>query len=83
MRNLTSAPWMYLKAALLLVAGSLASALLLADRPTLKNLALLGIAVWSFCRLYYFAFYVMEHYVDKDYRFSGLASFARHLCKRR
>jgi hypothetical protein len=32
------------------------------------------IAVWCFCRLYYFAFHVIEHYVDASYRFSGLLS---------
>jgi hypothetical protein len=39
----------------------------------------LAVAVWSFCRLYYFAFYVIEHHVDPDYRFSGLLSFVRYL----
>ena len=33
------------------------------------------IAVWCFCRFYYFAFYVIEHYVGASYRFSGLLSF--------
>jgi hypothetical protein len=44
---------------------------------------LLIIAVWAFCRFYYFAFYVIEHYVDPSYRYSGLASFARYLIRRR
>ena len=83
MRDLTSARSIYLKAALFLVVGLLSSTLLLADRPTFRNAALLVLAIWSFCRLYYFAFYVIEHYVDTQYRFSGLVSFARYLWKRR
>jgi len=40
---------------------------------------LLLVAVWSFCRAYYFAFYVIEHYVDPSYKFAGLTSFAMYL----
>ncbi len=36
------------------------------------------ICIWSFCRCYYFAFYVIEHYVDSGYRFSGLGSFVKY-----
>jgi len=35
--------------------------------------------VWCFARFYYFAFYVIEHYVDGDYKFNGLGSFARYM----
>jgi hypothetical protein len=41
----------------------------------------LVVAVWSFRRFYYFAFYVLERYVDPAYRFSGLFSLARHLLR--
>jgi hypothetical protein len=33
--------------------------------------------------LYYFAFYVIEHYVDEEYKFSGLWSFIMYLCRGR
>lgn len=33
------------------------------------------ITIWAFCRAYYFAFYVIEHYVDPHYRFAGLVDF--------
>jgi hypothetical protein len=39
---------------------------------------LLLVAIWAFCRAYYFAFYVIEHYVDPAYRFSGLIDFFRY-----
>ena len=69
---------LYLKAALFLVTGGLAAALLIADKPTLRTAALLGVAIWSFARAYYFAFYVIEHYVDPGFRFSGIWGFVRY-----
>lgn len=74
---------LYLKGGLFLLVGSLAGALLLVDTPTLKAAALLAVCVWSFARAYYFAFYVVEHYVDPGYRFAGLWSFARYVMSRR
>jgi hypothetical protein len=63
--------------------GLLASALLLFEHPALKIAVLLAIAIWSFCRFYYFAFYVIQHYVDPSYRFSGLISLVRYLIHQR
>lgn len=79
MRDLTHPGWIKAKAALFLFAGTLASALLLIEQPTLKVALLLILAIWCFCRAYYFVFYVMEHYVDPGYKFSGLISFVRHV----
>lgn len=73
---------MYLKAALFVVAGSLAVAIILLDRPTLEVAALLVAAVWCFARAYYFAFYVVQQYADPGYRFAGLWSFAEYLWRR-
>jgi hypothetical protein len=73
----------YLKGFLFVCAGILASGLLLADHPSLKTAALLALAVWAFARAYYFAFYVIEHYVDPGYRYAGLVSFAHYLIRRR
>lgn len=33
-------------------------------------------------RAYYFAFYVIEHYIDGSYRYSGLADFARYFLRK-
>lgn len=71
------------KVFLFLLAGGSASALLLLDQPSLKTTFLLAVAIWCSCRLYYFAFYVIEHYADPSYRFSGLISFARYLLSKR
>jgi hypothetical protein len=63
---------MYLKAALFLVAGVAASVALLLESPTPRTAFLLAMAVWSFCRLYYFLFYVLEKYIEPSFRFDGV-----------
>ena len=83
MKNITSPGLIKLKGILFLIIGLFASVLLFLEQPTLKVAVLLAIAVWCFCRFYYFAFYVIEHYVDSGYRFSGLWSFFRYLVQRR
>jgi hypothetical protein len=44
---------------------------------------LTALAVWAFSRFYYFAFYVIEHYVDPGYKFAGLGSFVVYLFRKR
>ncbi len=70
------------KGLLFLLAGSMSGILLWADLPTLRTAILLSLTVWCFCRFYYFAFYVIEHYVDSRYKFAGLLSFVRYLVGR-
>ena len=83
MKNITSPGLIKLKGILFLFVGLAAAALLLIEHPSLKTAVLLAVALWCFCRFYYFAFYVIEHYVDGRYRFSGLWSFGRYLVQRR
>ncbi len=83
MKDLTDPRWIKLKGILFLLVALLASALLLLEHPDIRTGLLLAIAVWCFCRFYYFAFYVIEHYVDPSFRFSGLWAFARYLVNRR
>jgi hypothetical protein len=79
MRELKSRQAIITKALLFLLLGLLAAVLLLVQSPGWKTTALLIVCVWSFCRLYYFAFYVLERYVDPEYRFSGIGSAVRYL----
>jgi hypothetical protein len=79
MKDLTDPRWIKLKGVLFLFLGVAAAAMLLLEHPTLKAGLLLALVVWCFCRSYYFAFYVIEHYVDPTYKFSGLWSFACYL----
>ena len=83
MGDITNPRWIYAKGFLFLLAGLMASAALLLEYPTLKVGLLLGLAVWCFARFYYFAFYVIEHYVDSSYKFASLSDFARYLMRSR
>jgi hypothetical protein len=77
--DLKSVYAIYFKAALFLLLGLLCVIVLVALHGSWQFVCLLGIAIWSFCRAYYFAFYVIEHYVDSSFRFAGLIDFFRYL----
>ncbi len=83
MKDLSNPFWIKLKGILFLLIGSVAAVLVLLDDPKWQTAVLLALAIWSFCRFYYFAFYVIEKYVDPSYKFSGLISFVRYLFQRR
>src|SRR6266513_1083473 len=83
MPDLTNPKLIYLKGFLFLVIGFMASALLLMLHPDWGVAALLAVAVWAFARSYYFAFYVIQHYVDPGYKFAGLSSFVAYLLRHR
>jgi len=74
---------LWAKFALFIALGLLAVGLALALFPSVQLALLIAVTVWAFCRAYYFAFYVIEHYVDSKYRYSGLASFVRYALQRR
>ena len=80
--DIRSPRWLYIKAALLLCVGVLAAIIVLIDSPHLRTVALLTIAIWGFCRSYYFAFYVIAKYADPTFKFAGLIDFVRYLRKR-
>jgi hypothetical protein len=82
MKDLTNPTWIKFKGFLFLLLGLLAAAALYMEQRSLRTALLLAISIWCFCRFYYFAFYVIEHYVDPGYRFSGLLSFARYILGR-
>jgi hypothetical protein len=81
--DLTNPKLIYTKGFLFLLLGLLASALLIVEQPTLKVVVLLAVAVWAFCRFYYFAFYVIQHYVDSNDKFASLWSFGLYLIRKR
>lgn len=68
---------LYFKGYLFLVTGLLAGGLLLADAPSWRVAILLAVCVWSFCRFYYFAFYVIDHYIEPGSRYAGLWDFTK------
>jgi len=83
MKDITNPAWIKAKGILFLLVGILAALLLVLENPAWKTLLLLALSIWCFCRFYYFAFYVIEKYVDPSYKFSGLWSFARYLIHKR
>ena len=85
MKDLKDARFMCLKAWLFLVIGIVTFALLILETQTIRNATLFCLMIWAFCRAYYFAFYVIEHYVVGKYRYAGLVDFlkARLIQRRR
>lgn len=79
MREIRDPRLLYLKAALFVLAGGLSAVLLFAPDPTVLRAFLLATLAWSAARAYYFAFYVLERYVDPSIRFAGLTALARAL----
>jgi hypothetical protein len=82
MKDLRSTGTMWLKAILFLLIGLLSAALLLVEAWSGRAVVLLTLCVWGFCRAYYFAFYVIERWVDPRFKFSGLGHFLVWACRR-
>jgi hypothetical protein len=83
MGDLKSARLIILKGWLFLIAGLVAAGILLFENFSLRTAFLLFVAIWSFCRFYYFAFYVIEKYVDPSFKFSSLWAFFAYMVRRR
>lgn len=83
MKDLQSTSAMWLKGGLFLVIGLMSGGILLIEHGSWRMALLLGLCVWGFCRAYYFAFYVIEHWVDPGYKFSGLGHFLTYALSRR
>lgn len=83
MTDIKNPKLLWTKGLLFLLIGIASSVLLLLEAASLKVGLLLALAVWAFCRAYYFAFYVIEHYADPGYRFAGLLSFVGYAFRRR
>ena len=81
--DIKSPKWLYIKGVLFLFAGFFAAVLIWIQQPTFQTVILLLIVSWAFARVYYFMFYVVTHYIDGEYRFSGILSFLRWLRKRK
>ncbi len=83
MADITSPRLLYLKGGLFLLLGALSAGIMVFENPDPRFALLLALAIWAFARAYYFAFYVIEHYVDGTYKFAGLSSFVVYLVRRR
>ena len=83
MQNLLRPRWMAIKAALFVVIALLAGLCVIRRDPTWTTAGCVVAIAWASSRAYYFAFYVIGHYVDPAFRFAGLIDFARWALRRR
>lgn len=83
MKDLKNTRLMWLKGWLFLVIGLVSAALVILENPTIRTTLFLASTVWAFCRAYYFALYVIEHYVDPRSKYSGLWAFTLKVLGRR
>lgn len=73
----------HLKGWLFLVIAVVCAGLLVLRTQDWPSAALLALCIWGSCRFYYYAFYVIERYIDPGFRFSGLGDLLLHLIRRR
>ncbi len=71
----------FFKGFLFLACCMLSAILIFAEMPEMKTAMLLCVVIWCSARFYYFMFYVIERYVDKKYKFSGICSFIKYLLR--
>ena len=83
MRDIKSIKLLYFKGFLFLFGCAAASAALFVDSPSIKTAVLICIAVWFSARFYYFLFYVIENYIDKDFKYIGLYSFIKYIAQKK
>ena len=82
-KDLKSKRLIYLKAILFIVILFFSVVLNIIEDRAIFRVFFLVLAIWSSARLYYFAFYVIENYVDADFKFSGIFDFLVYLFKRK
>lgn len=82
-RDIRSKPLLHAKGLLFLLTGLIAVGGILIESPNLRTVALLGIGIWSFCRFYYFLFYVLEKYAGRERRYAGVMDAVRYVITRR
>lgn len=70
--DLTSPIWIYAKAAGFLLVGLMSSLLILMQLPRWDVAFYPAVSIWAFARAYYFAFYVIEHYIDPEFQYRGI-----------
>ena len=71
-QDIRSKRLLHAKGFLFLLVGLLAGGAILLESPRLQTLLLLLIAIWAFCRFYYYLFYVLENYAGRDRKYAGI-----------
>ena len=83
MTDLKSKKWIVAKGIMFAGIAVATSAIILTEMPSLRLAVLLSLLVWASCRFYYFLFYVLEQYVDRTMRYSGLFDLLMGMRQRR
>jgi len=79
MSDLKSKKLIYLKGFLFLIIIIICAGMLFWESQKWQTVVLICALIWASARLYYFMFYVIEKYVDSDYKFSGIYSFIKYI----
>ena len=82
MTDLKSEKWLWIKGGMFVVVAMLSVFLLAVEFSGSRQLVLLMLAIWASCRAYYFCFYVIEKYIDREYRFAGLVYLPQYMFRR-
>ncbi len=82
MTDIRSEKWLWIKGGLFVVISLLALALLLLELSNTRQVVLVFVSIWACCRAYYFAFYVIEKYIDSRFRFAGLLYLPQYMWQR-
>lgn len=83
MGDIKSPRLIIVKGFLFLLLGMMAVSVVLLEVFNWRIVFGLTLAIWAFCRFYYFAFYVVQHYIDPSFKFAGLGSVFLYLWSRR
>ncbi len=83
MTDLQNPRWIYAKGWLFLAMLVISIVAVVVETRSWRIALLLLVIAWSSARFYYFMFYVIEKYVDADYRFAGITSFLRYWLNKR
>lgn len=82
-RDLSSPALLWLKALLFVLTGTTAAVLLIWRSPSWTTALLVVVCVFGFSHAYYFCFYVLERYLGRSQRVSGLGAGVTILLGRR
>lgn len=81
-QDIRSKALLHAKGWLFLLVGLLAVATILLESPDLRTALLLLVAIWAFCRFYYYLFYVLENYAGRDRKYAGILDALGYFLKR-
>lgn len=70
---------LHAKGLLFLFLGLATAGLLFLESQSLRTLVLLVVTIWSFCRFYYYLFYVLENYAGRNQKYAGLFDALRYV----